>query len=40
MAKRRLPDKYDVWGNQLLECYKILGLKSQYDQLYKEMNEE
>lgn len=40
MAKRRLPDKYDVWGNQLLECYKMLKQKDKYDQLYKEINEE
>lgn len=40
MARRMAPEKYPLWGEQLLSCYKILNQKDKYDALYKEMNEE
>ena len=40
IARQLAPDKYFLWGEQLLDCYKILNQKEKYDALYKEMNEE
>lgn len=40
MAKALKPDAYDLWGEQLLECYKILGRQQEYEALKKEMQEE